>query len=174
MLSVTPERQTMGWNPFRRKWAPMKARVTRAEPLHNNHESAIVPYRAAFEIHPDDGGAPFVIERKVTVGRDKPFGANLWVAVRVAPDRKNLELDWKRTQEVQMQSGDTASKLMAAVMSGVTDPEALQDLVGAQPTAPAASPDIAAQLQKVSELHRVGALDDDEFEAAKKRILGGS
>jgi hypothetical protein len=34
--------------------------------------------------------------------------------------------------------------------------------------------DVAAQLQKLKELHRLGALDDDEFVAANSRLLQGA
>jgi hypothetical protein len=39
-----------------------------------------------------------------------------------------------------------------------------------QPTAP--PPDTADQLSKLADLHDRGALSDEEFEAAKKRVLG--
>lgn len=38
-----------------------------------------------------------------------------------------------RTAEVQLQSGDAASKLMAAMAKGITDPEQLKALLGAKP-----------------------------------------
>ncbi len=46
---------------------------------------------------------------------------------------------------------------------------------GAQQTAQAAAPpteDVTAQIEKLSELHQSGALTDEEFAAAKKKILG--
>ena len=40
------------------------------------------------------------------------------------------------------------------------------------PRTPEGSSDVAAQLERVAELHRAGVLNDEEFAAAKARILG--
>ena len=42
-----------------------------------------------------------------------------------------------------------------------------------QQAAPAAGPSVADQLQQIATLHQQGVLSDDEFTAAKARILGG-
>ncbi|HYB88339.1 MAG TPA: SHOCT domain-containing protein [Streptosporangiaceae bacterium] len=39
--------------------------------------------------------------------------------------------------------------------------------------APAAGPSVADQLQQIAGLHQQGVLSDDEFAAAKAKILGG-
>ena len=39
--------------------------------------------------------------------------------------------------------------------------------------APAAGPSVADQLQQIADLHQQGVLSDDEFTAAKAKILGG-
>jgi hypothetical protein len=39
--------------------------------------------------------------------------------------------------------------------------------------APAAGPSMADQLQQIAALHQQGALTDDEFAAAKSKLLGG-
>src|SRR5215813_9705589 len=41
------------------------------------------------------------------------------------------------------------------------------------PAAPAAGPSVADQLQQIATLHQQGVLSDDEFAAAKAKILGG-
>lgn len=41
-----------------------------------------------------------------------------------------------------------------------------------QQTAPAAGPSIADQLQQLGTLHQQGVLNDDEFAAAKAKLLG--
>jgi hypothetical protein len=41
------------------------------------------------------------------------------------------------------------------------------------PAAPAAGPSVADQLQQIATLHQQGVLNDDEFAAAKAKILGG-
>jgi hypothetical protein len=47
------------------------------------------------------------------------------------------------------------------------------DTTAAERVSFAADDGIAGQLREVAELHRSGALTDDEFAAAKRRILGG-
>ena len=41
------------------------------------------------------------------------------------------------------------------------------------PAAPAAGPSMADQLQQLAALHQQGVLSDDEFAAAKAKVLGG-
>ena len=41
------------------------------------------------------------------------------------------------------------------------------------PAAPAGGPSVADQLQQIAGLHQQGVLTDDEFAAAKAKILGG-
>jgi hypothetical protein len=43
----------------------------------------------------------------------------------------------------------------------------------APPAAPAGGPTVADQLQQIATLHQQGVLSDDEFAAAKAKILGG-
>lgn len=48
-----------------------------------------------------------------------------------------------------------------------------QGAAEAMAAAPAsAGTDVTAQIQKLSELHKSGALSDEEFAAAKKKLLG--
>ena len=56
---------------------------------------------------------------------------------------------------------------------GYQDPQ--QQGYGAPPpqAAPAAGPSVADQLQQIATLHQQGVLNDDEFAAAKAKILGG-
>jgi Short C-terminal domain len=42
-----------------------------------------------------------------------------------------------------------------------------------QQAAPAAGPSVADQIQQIATLHQQGVLSDDEFAAAKAKILGG-
>jgi hypothetical protein len=41
------------------------------------------------------------------------------------------------------------------------------------PAAPSGGPSVADQLQQIAALHQQGVLNDDEFAAAKAKILGG-
>jgi hypothetical protein len=43
-----------------------------------------------------------------------------------------------------------------------------------EPPAPTPAPDPIAQLKDLASLHDAGALDDDEFAAAKAKILGST
>jgi membrane protease subunit (stomatin/prohibitin family) len=49
-----------------------------------------------------------------------------------------------------------------------------QGAAEAMAAAPAAAPpkDVTAELQKLSDLHKSGVLTDEEFTAAKKKLLG--
>jgi len=42
----------------------------------------------------------------------------------------------------------------------------------AQTAAPPATKDVTAELQKLADLHKSGVLTDEEFAAAKKKLLG--
>jgi|SRR5215469_2353929 len=54
---------------------------------------------------------------------------------------------------------------------GYQDPQ--QQYAPPQQAAPAAGPSVADQLQQIATLHQQGVLSDDEFAAAKAKILGG-
>jgi membrane protease subunit (stomatin/prohibitin family) len=46
------------------------------------------------------------------------------------------------------------------------------EAMAAAPAPASAGTDVTAQIQKLSELHKSGALSDEEFAAAKKKLLG--
>ena len=48
------------------------------------------------------------------------------------------------------------------------------EAMAAAPAAPAAAPtkDVTAELQKLADMHKSGVLTDEEFAAAKKKLLG--
>ena len=54
---------------------------------------------------------------------------------------------------------------------GYQDPQ--QQYAPPPQAAPAAGPSVADQLQQIATLHDQGVLSDDEFAAAKAKILGG-
>ena len=54
---------------------------------------------------------------------------------------------------------------------GYQDPQ--QQYAPPPQAAPAAGPSVADQLQQIATLHQQGVLSDDEFAAAKAKILGG-
>jgi hypothetical protein len=54
--------------------------------------------------------------------------------------------------------------------------DAMQQQAAPPPPAPAAQaagPDLTAQLQQLAQLHTSGVLSDEEFAAAKAKLLGG-
>jgi hypothetical protein len=85
----------------------------------------------------------------------------LAVAVVVA-----VLLGWGRgTSEVKPPSGMAGS---SGTASGTADPAAGTAAPGAAPV----TADTIAQLKELSDLHDRGALNDEEFAAAKRRLLG--
>jgi multidrug resistance efflux pump len=62
-----------------------------------------------------------------------------------------------------------------AYHAGKQHAENEQDDAQAAPAAapPAAAPDAAAELERLAQLHQSGALTDEEFAAAKAKVLGG-
>jgi Short C-terminal domain len=52
-------------------------------------------------------------------------------------------------------------------------PQQQQQYAPPPQAAPAAGPSMADQLQQIATLHQQGVLSDDEFAAAKAKILGG-
>jgi hypothetical protein len=70
-----------------------------------------------------------------------------------------------------------------AYQQGVADAQAQQQVAPPPPqyapepapalAAPAAGSDLTAQLQQLAQLHNAGVLSDDEFAAAKAKLLGG-
>jgi hypothetical protein len=47
-----------------------------------------------------------------------------------------------------------------------------QQPVAAAPAAGAGDDDLVAQIEQLSQLHNAGVLDDEQFEAAKAKLLG--
>jgi hypothetical protein len=63
-----------------------------------------------------------------------------------------------------------------AYQQGVADAQAQQQQYAPPPPPPApaaASTDLTAQLQQLAQLHTAGVLSDEEFAAAKQKLLGG-
>jgi uncharacterized membrane protein len=70
-----------------------------------------------------------------------------------------------------------------AYEQGMADAQAQQQAAPPPPPAPAAppptaapasaAPDLTAQLQQLAQLHTAGVLSDEEFAAAKQKLLAG-
>jgi hypothetical protein len=89
---------------------------------------------------------------------------------RSRPDR--FEIDWDRVptrKEVARQQTEEAAE---AMRSGGTAADRLQDLLpGATIHVEGGADDRVDQLERLAELHQSGALTDEEFAAAKRRLL---
>jgi hypothetical protein len=65
-----------------------------------------------------------------------------------------------------------------AYQQGVADAQAQQQPAAPPPPPPApaaapAAPDLTSQLQQLAQLHTAGVLSDEEFAAAKQKLLAG-
>jgi hypothetical protein len=81
-------------------------------------------------------------------------------------------------QKYANQQAGTQQSQQEAYEQGAADAQAQQQQ-NAPPPAPAPAPqaapgsDLTAQLQELAQLHTAGALSDEEFAAAKAKLLGG-
>jgi len=72
----------------------------------------------------------------------------------------------KAQQQAQAQSQQQAAVAQAKEQGAA-------EAMAAAPAAPAApTKDVTAELQKLADLHKSGVLTDEEFTAAKKKLLG--
>ena len=78
----------------------------------------------------------------------------------------------KMGQQQAQAAGCGATQQQAAVEQAKQQGAA--EAMAAAPAAPAAAPakDVTAELQKLADLHKSGVLTDEEFSAAKKKLLG--
>jgi|SRR5215470_7291468 len=80
-------------------------------------------------------------------------------------DYQNQRLDQVEQQQYQQQPQYQNQQQYA--------PPPQQQYAPPPQAAPAAGPSVADQLQQIATLHQQGVLSDDEFAAAKAKILGG-
>ena len=81
-------------------------------------------------------------------------------------DYQNQRLDQVEQQQYQQQPQDQYGQQQYA-------PQQQQQYAPPPQAAPAAGPSMTDQLQQIAGLHQQGVLSDDEFAAAKAKILGG-
>ena len=91
-------------------------------------------------------------------------GASYYAGKRVANNRQAEAMQDQQIADLQYQA---ASQDQADYYA----PQAPQPAPAA--TGPDAGSDMASQLQNLAELHDSGALSDDEFTAAKQKVLAG-
>ena len=78
-----------------------------------------------------------------------------------------------RTAVITGTAGAVASRQQQRAQQRYGEQQAAAPTAPAAPAAPAPAADgLAAQLQRLGELHAAGTLTDDEFAAAKARLLG--
>ena len=83
-------------------------------------------------------------------------------------DYQNQRLDQLEQQQYQQQPQDQYGQQYAPQQQYAPPPQQAPP-----PAAPAGGPSVADQLQQIAALHQQGVLSDDEFAAAKAKILGG-
>ncbi len=72
-----------------------------------------------------------------------------------------------------MKAGEARAQQQAAVEQARAEGAAsAQQQAAAPPAAAASSSKVNAELQKLADLHKQGILTDEEFAAAKKKLLG--
>jgi len=80
-------------------------------------------------------------------------------------DYQNQRLDQVEQQQYQQQPQDQYGQQQYA-------PQQQQQYAPPPQAAPAAGPSMTDQLQQIAALHQQGALSDEEFAAAKAKLLG--
>lgn len=81
-------------------------------------------------------------------------------------------------QKYAKQDAAAQQQYEQAYQQGAADAQAQQQYAPppeqyAPPPAPVAGPDLTAQLQQLAQLHTAGVLSDEEFAAAKAKLLAG-
>jgi Short C-terminal domain len=118
-----------------------------------------------------DGVAPVSVRHTCIAPAKKwPFPGSV---LPVTVDRANpqqLKVEWDRVEK----SGDRAARTAEAIAAQ------MRAMQAAPPAPPAAAPapapdddDVVDELTKLAQLHASGALTDEEFAAAKKKVLEG-
>jgi hypothetical protein len=79
-------------------------------------------------------------------------------------------------QKYAQKEAEAQQQYDAAYQQGAADAQAQQQAYAPPPPQPApsaAGPDLTAQLQQLAQLHASGVLTDEEFAAAKQKLLAG-
>ena len=131
-----------------------------------------------------EGLEPTAVEHSamVSVKRWPTPGMTLPVTVDLA-DPTRIKIDWDNVQtgeQTAMQQAEQMAEMMKGG-AGATAQGAGMDLGAAIQQAAAAAgrqaqpapDDVAGQIEKLSQLHDSGALSDEEFAAAKRKLLEG-
>lgn len=121
------------------------------------------------QVQPDDGSAPFTVEKKVTISRFAFPQIGSRVPVWYDPSNPS---DWIYGNEAQfsVQSVLGATPGAPSPLSSLVAQATTQTSFG-QPMAAPAGLSTAEQLAKLSEMRTSGALSEAEFEAAKGKLL---
>ena len=92
---------------------------------------------------------------------------------RAAMDKQQQMEQQQATQTAATQAQTDLEQMKAQL--AVMQAQQLQadQAQAATAAAPSAQPDLIAQLQQLTQLKQAGALSEDEFQAAKAKLLGG-
>jgi len=97
-------------------------------------------------------------------------------ATSVAVGHHYAKKDAQASAAAQQQGDADQAAMDEAYQQGLADAQAQQQQVAPPPApAPQAAPgtDLTSQLQQLAQLHTAGVLSDEEFAAAKAKLLAG-
>ncbi len=94
----------------------------------------------------------------------KQAAADQQAAQQQAAQQQQADMEQMKQQMAAMQAQQAQQAQM---------PQMAQQAPLPQPAAPAGGPDLMAQLTQLGQMKQAGLLSDEEFAAAKARLLGG-
>ncbi|MGI8512167.1 MAG: SHOCT domain-containing protein [Solirubrobacteraceae bacterium] len=137
-----------------------------AEPVPNDRFAMHIP----LEVHPPDGGAPYVVDYVFPTTRMKAaitVGMELPIKV-LADDPQRIAVQW----DAQQASIAAAGGDMAAVTAGLQNTYGgAADAAMRDAQAKQAADDPAERLKKLGQMKDAGLITDEEFEAKKAEVL---
>jgi hypothetical protein len=107
-----------------------------------------------------------MLRRRRPLLRAAAVGGTAYVAGKHMANKANDQADYEAQQDQRI------SDLEAQQQGPQDNPPQYQQAPPPPPAAPPAAPSIYDQLSQLATLHDQGALTDDEFTAAKAKLLG--
>ena len=95
-------------------------------------------------------------------------GAGYYAGKRISEGRQAEDMQDAQIADLQDQVADQQEAASAP------PPQAAQPAPAAPPAAPGAGSDTVSRLQELANLHTSGVLTDEEFAAAKQKVLSGA
>jgi hypothetical protein len=94
-------------------------------------------------------------------------------AVSGHQQKKAMERQQEAAEDAQVAQSQQDIAAMQEQMAAMQAQQAQQSVAAAGPPPSAAGTDMMAQLNQLSQLHTQGVLNDEEFAAAKAKLLAG-